>query len=1043
MKATLVHDEERFPVGASTGLSVRIYGHYRYIDAVNVTVDQEEDGVLYFDVPATLNEGVYGVEVKGKVNGTPWRTATDCVIKITQSTQRNEGGEAVPEGDTYDITMTVQLYKQQSSDRAIEEHNSDETSHPYILGELERIEGEIPTLPEHIVTDANYVHTDNNYTAEEKTKLADAITEEQDPTVPQWAKQQAKPSYNAQEVGALPNTTKYGSTIDLSMNSTTYVLTLSLKDQDGTVLNTKTVDLPIESVVVNGRYDAVNKKIVLTLQSGSTIDVPVGDLIAGLQTEITSVNMLDADLVDDTNSAHKFVTVQEKTTWNNKSDFSGSYNDLTDKPTIPTVPTNVSAFTNDAGYITKTVNDLVNYYLKSDTYTKTEVQQLISAIQQFTYQVVSSLPTASADTMNKIYLVPSADPQTQNVKDEYITIDNGTEAQTIYTWEQIGSTEIDLSGYYTSQQTDSAITQALNTALAGYTTTESLTLLLAGKQDVIDSSHKLSADLVDDTNTANKFTNATEKQTWNSKQDALTFNTTPSSSNKVATMADVPTTMGASGSGHKGGIVPDTPAVAGNTKFLCEDGTWKEPAGGSAAAYTPTLQSAPTSSTTTYTKDGQTVDFEIGQFARVANADSPSGYDMYQLYDLTTSGNITTAKWEKCDTYSDIEIIHLSVTTDVTGVSVSGLVINVYYNDATTPTTTMTTDANGMAMLSVPKNYKYKLVFPSIQGCKDIADVIHTATLTERSIEVEYIESASPTEGMQLTIFCGTAAATGIGNITPISDLNVDLTIDGTTTTYTTGSNGRILVIIPYGKNVTITAPVRQGYELSGSPRTIIATQSAKYVEIVYTVVTAGIYVVTDDGTEYTEQEFSDALTGETVLASDAKLIKVVTDELTANNGVFYLSIDMLATRSGISNAQWCSSNVQFYDIPLKGNSATENYYYDGRTASGLIQDEGDRRVLATGAVDTALGKTFTLGTRTLYGFLGSVGQWSILWANRYIVDNIIALARPNATYNFSAYTTGKWTSTQAGALYACWWTYSIDSYNKDNVHAVVPFFAF
>jgi len=34
--------------------------------------------------------------------------------------------------------------------------------------------------------------------------------------------------------------------------------------------------------------------------------------------------------------------------------FSGSYTDLTNKPTIPTVPTNVSAFTNDAGYATTT-----------------------------------------------------------------------------------------------------------------------------------------------------------------------------------------------------------------------------------------------------------------------------------------------------------------------------------------------------------------------------------------------------------------------------------------------------------------------------------------------------------------------------------------------------------------------------------------------------------------------------------------------------------------------------------------------------------------
>lgn len=38
--------------------------------------------------------------------------------------------------------------------------------------------------------------------------------------------------------------------------------------------------------------------------------------------------------------------------WDAKSDFSGSYNDLTDKPTIPTVPTDVSAFNNDSGYIT-------------------------------------------------------------------------------------------------------------------------------------------------------------------------------------------------------------------------------------------------------------------------------------------------------------------------------------------------------------------------------------------------------------------------------------------------------------------------------------------------------------------------------------------------------------------------------------------------------------------------------------------------------------------------------------------------------------------
>lgn len=44
-----------------------------------------------------------------------------------------------------------------------------------------------------------------------------------------------------------------------------------------------------------------------------------------------------AELTDD--ATHRTVTDTEKATWSGKSDFSGSYNDLTNKPTIPTVPT--------------------------------------------------------------------------------------------------------------------------------------------------------------------------------------------------------------------------------------------------------------------------------------------------------------------------------------------------------------------------------------------------------------------------------------------------------------------------------------------------------------------------------------------------------------------------------------------------------------------------------------------------------------------------------------------------------------------------------
>lgn len=46
-----------------------------------------------------------------------------------------------------------------------------------------------------------------------------------------------------------------------------------------------------------------------------------------------------SDMGEDT--THRTVTDEEKQSWNNKSDFSGNYEDLQGKPTIPTVPTNL------------------------------------------------------------------------------------------------------------------------------------------------------------------------------------------------------------------------------------------------------------------------------------------------------------------------------------------------------------------------------------------------------------------------------------------------------------------------------------------------------------------------------------------------------------------------------------------------------------------------------------------------------------------------------------------------------------------------------
>lgn len=204
------------------------------------------------------------------------------------------------------------------------------------------------------VQDENYVHTDNNFTTTEKTKLANLenyddteikgdITnlENNKANTSDLSTVAISGSYNdlsnkpdlsgfiTKEVNNLTNytlKTNTGSLIDLEINSTTYVVTLRLKDIDGNVISTDTIDLPLESVVVSGRFDNTTKKVILILENGSEVDFSVADLVAGLQTEITSTNKLNADYVDDSNSGNKFVTTSEKQAWDNKLDEE----DLTD-----------------------------------------------------------------------------------------------------------------------------------------------------------------------------------------------------------------------------------------------------------------------------------------------------------------------------------------------------------------------------------------------------------------------------------------------------------------------------------------------------------------------------------------------------------------------------------------------------------------------------------------------------------------------------------------------------------------------------------------
>lgn len=81
----------------------------------------------------------------------------------------------------------------------------------------------------------------------------------------------------------------------------------------------------------------IQKRLSILEENGGSGGSSTSIDISGKQDVIDSTHKLASDLVDDSDQTNKFVTLQEKNAWNGKSNFSGNYNDLSNKPTIPSI----------------------------------------------------------------------------------------------------------------------------------------------------------------------------------------------------------------------------------------------------------------------------------------------------------------------------------------------------------------------------------------------------------------------------------------------------------------------------------------------------------------------------------------------------------------------------------------------------------------------------------------------------------------------------------------------------------------------------------
>ena len=107
----------------------------------------------------------------------------------------------------------------------------------------------------------------------------------------------------------------------------------------------------------------------------------------------------------------------------------GSYNDLVDTPNL-----------NNYALVST---------LNSNFYNKNEVNNLINSIHTVVFKVVNALPQTGEP--NIIYLLPNEEQGYQNIYNEYVWLPESE------SYEQIGTTETNLSNYYTKSEVNNLI----------------------------------------------------------------------------------------------------------------------------------------------------------------------------------------------------------------------------------------------------------------------------------------------------------------------------------------------------------------------------------------------------------------------------------------------------------------------------------------------------------------------------------------------------------------------------------------------------------
>ena len=379
----------------------------------------------------------------------------------------------------------------------------------------------------------------------------------------------------------------------------------------------------------------------------------------------------------------------------------------------------------------------------------------------------------------------------------------------------------------------------------------------------------------------------------------------------------------------------------------------------------PTLSSAPTSSTLTFTDNGATRSFKVGYMCRVADSSAEHGYKFYQLYDIAngkaTWGEISGGGVEINEVVS-ISLISNQSNSDT---ALNGATITVTNTDTGKVISTHQWKGTEMKLKIVPVT-PVSISVSSVKGYRSPeAKAFKTGVGSTRNVTMQY-----DTEVVTITVTANNGADIS-GQI---------VTVNNETHTY----SGPYSVKIPFGTDYRVSVNEKSGY-VSPAAVSYTANQKSRSVTLSYIYIPMGIYIFDTDGNFTTADRWD--------TANNSKAVGVC---LYTENSKFVIAPNNNQAR------MWGGYDTTISGIVTTEDSTTAKKDYAGEANTDkIIAQLGEDNAPAAAYCRNY---TFKNGKK---GYLWSLGEAQDVYKNKE------AIREAMKKIGGILYETSYWTSTQ------------------------------